>query len=117
MIGVSTLTYDLDGSRVFYSDRSKDLKNRNGERRTSRTGTLDGGVVIADMGYVDGDRDIIIEEPTASIDAVDFARYICETYNLVTVTTEDGAYQAAPSNYKVSDGTLKMTMLVSAKVS
>jgi hypothetical protein len=117
MIGVSTLTYDLDGSRVFYSDRSKDLKNRMGERRISRTGTLDGGVVIADMGFTDGDRDIIIEVLKASIEDVDFARYICETYNLVTVTTEDGAYKAAPSDYKDSDGTLKMTMLVSEKVS
>lgn len=118
MIGVATLTYDLEGSRVFRNtERSRDLKNRKGERRITRTGTLDGGVVIADMGFVDGDRDIIIEEPKASIEAVDFARYICEEYNLVTVTTEDGAYEAAPSAYEVSDGTLKMTMLVSEKVS
>lgn len=118
MIGVATLTYDLGGARVFKNtDRATDLKNRGGERRTMRTGTLDGGVVIADMGFAHGDRDIIIEEPQASIEAVDFAQYICENYSLVTVTTQDGAYEAAPRTHEVVEGRLKLTMQVSEKVS
>jgi hypothetical protein len=118
MIGISTLTFDLDGARVFRNtDREKDLSNRTGSRRTARTATLDGGVVIADMGYSDGDRDIIIEEPEASIEAVDYVRRIVELYNLVIVTTEDGAYEASPDSYGVSGGVLTMKMLVSQKIS
>ena len=118
MIGISTQTYDLAGARVFRNtDRNEDLRNRKGERRVSRTATLDGGCLIADMGYSDGDRTIRIEEPQASIEAVDFARYIVEHYTSVVIATEDGAYQAAPESYEVKYGVLTMTLLVKTKLS
>jgi hypothetical protein len=115
MIGISTQTYDLDGARIFRNP--EDLKNRRGERRVSRTGTLDGGVVITDLGFADGDRTILVNEPNASLASVDFARYLVEHYSLVNVMTEDGAYSAVPSAYDVSNGELSLTMLVSEKLS
>jgi hypothetical protein len=117
MIGISTETYNLAGARVFQNtDRSTDISNRNGERRVSRTATLDGGCVITDMGYSDGDRRVRIEEPQASVEAVDFARYIVENYNSVVITMDDGAYQAAPESYAVKKGVLAITMLVKIKL-
>ncbi|MCK9362148.1 MAG: hypothetical protein M0P74_00875 [Syntrophales bacterium] len=118
MIGIATRTYDLIGARVFRDmPRSKDQENRSGARRVSRTGTLDGGCVIADMGFSDGDRGIYIEEPSATIESVNFARYIVEEYALVIVAMEDGAYEAAPESYAVKDGILSIRLLVSEKVS
>jgi hypothetical protein len=118
MIAIATQTYDLEGARVFRNtDRSRDMKNRRGERRVSRTATLDGGCLIADMGYSDGDRTITVEEPEADVAAVDFARYIIEHYNTVAVATEDGAYAAAPESYDVQDGILTISFLVAEKLS
>ncbi len=117
MIGISTQIFDLEGARIFRTNRDADLKNRQGGRRVSRTATLDGGVVITDTGYVDGDRDLIIEEPQASVESVAFARYIIEHYGLVNVMTDDGAYEAAPGSYKVDDGLLTIKMMITEKIS
>jgi len=118
MIGISTQTYDLDGARIFNeTSRAKDAENRRGERRTSRTATLDGGVVITDLGFSDGDRTIKVFEPDASLESIEFARYLVEHYSLAVVTTEDGAYEAVPSTYDVSDGDLTITLAVVEKLS
>lgn len=119
MIGISTQIYDLEGARIFEDlDPGKEQKNRRGERRVTRTATLDGGVSIADMGYSDGDRTITVMELAASLEAVEFVEYICRNYTLVTVTAEDGAYSAAPETHAVGeDGTLTFTLLVKEKMS
>ena len=73
MIGLSTITFDLDGARIFSGDRNAELKNRKGDRRISRTATLDGGVLIADLGFSDGDRTLSAIELDATQKTVDFA--------------------------------------------
>jgi hypothetical protein len=119
MIGISTPTFDTQGSRVFRNaDRGTEMKNRSGARRIARTATLDGGCVIADMGFSDGDRSLTAEDPLPGIEAVEFARYIVENYGLVVVTTEDGVYEAAPEAYDVNaSGVLSIKLLVSGKLS
>jgi len=117
MIGISTQTFDIDGNMIFDISRVIAVKNRQGARRVSRTATLDGGVVITDTGHSDGDRDIVIEVPDASITCVDFARYIVENYSLVTVAAEDGAYEAVPESYSVDKGTLEIKLLIKQKLS
>ena len=117
MIGISTQTYDLSGARIFKLIMPVPV-HRAGSRRIMRTATLDGGVTIADMGYSDGDRTFTIEIPDPRIEDVDFARYIVETFNLVTVVTDDGVYSVAPSTYKVlSNGKLSIELLVKQKTS
>jgi len=118
MIGVASIIFDVSGARMFRAkDPIKEFDNRRGSRRVTRTATLDGGVAVSDLGYSDGDRDINIKEPEASLDSVDFARYIVETYNRVTITTPDGAYEAAPDGYDVTDGALTLRLLITEKIS
>jgi hypothetical protein len=117
MIGVATVTFDAEGARIFRATRPYEPENRQGSRRVSRTATLDGGVAISDMGYSDGDRDVSIRENKASSDAVAFARRMTEVYQTVTITTDDGAYLAAPRSYRVSGGELIMEMLIIEKIS
>ncbi|MFA5286293.1 MAG: hypothetical protein WC347_11910 [Smithellaceae bacterium] len=117
MIGISTITYDLDGARIFSGDRNTELKNRKGERRISRTATLDGGVLIADLGFADGDRTLTAIELDATQEAVDFAKYLVENYSLINVTTDDGAYEVAPESYSVDNGKLSLTLLANRKIS
>lgn len=117
MIGISTITFDLDGARIFSGDRNTELNNRKGERRISRTATLDGNVLIDDLGFADGDRTLTAIELDATEAAVNFAKYLVENYSLINVTTDDGAYEAAPESYTVDDGKVSLTLLVNRKIS
>jgi len=117
MIGLSTITFDLDGARIFQTDRSSELKNRQGDRRISRTATLDGGVLIADLGYADGDRKLTVVELDATEAAVTFAKYMVENFSLINATTEDGAYEVAPESYSIDNGNLTISLLVNRKIS
>lgn len=118
MIGISTQTYDIIGAWLFTNtDLDKDMKNRSGSRRVSRSATLDGAAAVYDTGYSDGDRTISAVERWASEAAVAFARYIVEHYAFVAVTTEDGAYKAVPSSYKLNNGNLQIEFLITEKLS
>ena len=114
MIGISTPIFDLAGARIF---RQVDVANRTGARRVSRTATLDGGVSVYDTGYSDSDRDCTVTEPDAGIDAVEFAKRIVETYDLITLSMEDGAYEGIPESYRMNGGDLEMKVLITEKLS
>jgi hypothetical protein len=113
MIGISTQTYDIVGSRIF---PLADVAHRAGKRRVSRTATLDGGVSVYDTGYSDSDRDITVREPDATAEAIEFARYIVETYGLVNLSMDDGAYEGVPESYLIdSYGVLELRVLITEK--
>jgi hypothetical protein len=114
MIGIAAQVYDDQGARIFES--ATEQNNRQGSRRLSRTATLDGGVWINDGGYCDGDRDFTVQELNATIEAIEFAQRVVESYNLVTISTDHGVYSAAPSTYEVSDGGVTMKFLVKEKL-
>jgi hypothetical protein len=117
MIGISAQIYDTAGARVLETAPEKDLANRKGSRRVTLTATLDGGMAVYDSGFADGDRIVTVEVPDASQVEIDFAEYICRTYNLITLTAPDGAYDAVPESYNVDTGTLKMTLRITQKLS
>lgn len=117
MFGLSTQIFDLSGARIFTNTITVD-GNRSGSRRNQRTATLDGGVVITDMGYCDGDRDLTIKVPEASLADIEYAKYIVENYNIVTVTTDEGVFSAAPGPYEANaDGTLIFKLSIKEKLS
>jgi hypothetical protein len=118
MIGISAKVFDLDGARIYDTNRSTDMQNRGGSRRASRVATLDGGVSVYDMGYADSDRDITVEVNNPSIEAIEFAEYITRTYTEVTVTIEDGAYSVVPESHRLNAaGALLLTLRVTEKLS
>ena len=117
MIGLSTITFDLDGALIIDTDRNEDVRNIKAERRISRTATLDGSVLIADMGYTDGDRTITVVENKTSQATIAFIQYIFQYYSLIVATTDDGAYEVAPERYSVDNGKLTASFLVSSKLS
>lgn len=107
-IGISSTIFDTSGT--LYVDggelsASEALKNNVRERRATRTATLDGGVSVYDTGYAAGDRDMEVRVPSPSREMIDFFFYMVETYNLIMVTTEDGAYYGVPQRaYLDADG-------------
>jgi len=118
MIGISTQTYDLNGTRIFrQADYEAELANLGLSRRVTRTATLDGGVAITDSGAVHGDRDISVKEPDADEEAVAWGKYIVENYGLVTVTMSDGAYSGVPSDCVFSGGMMELKIMLTEKLS
>ena len=118
MIGISTQTYDLNGTRIFpQADIETDASNRTLSRRVTRTATLDGGSVLSDSGAAHGDREILVVEPRAEEDAVAWAAYMVENYDLVTVTMRDGAFSGCPETFRVNAGALEINILVKEKLS
>lgn len=119
MIGITTLSYDPGGARIFPqagNDGGSALHSL--RRRTSRRATLDGGVSVYDTGMSHGDRDILVEEPNATHDAIAYATRIIESYSQVVVCTSEGAFIGTPESIRVDDdGTLLMTVWVIDKIS
>lgn len=118
MIGISTQTYDLNGTRIFQqADIETEASNRTLSRRVTRVATLDGGSVLSDSGAAHGDREILVVEPRADEEAVAWAAYIVENYELVTVAMRDGAFSGCPETYRVNGGSLEINVLVKEKLS
>jgi len=115
MIGVASIIFDTEGTWIFRSKMS--AEGESGNRRATRTATLDGGVAVSDLGYSEGDREISVKEEEAMTEAVAFAKRMCETYTLVTVVTESGAYYAVPYGWGYKDGMLTMKLQVTEKIS
>ncbi|MDD4052344.1 MAG: hypothetical protein PHR28_10670 [candidate division Zixibacteria bacterium] len=105
-IGVSAVTYDLNGALYFPGrvlDAEEVQRNRQRERRMSKTPTLDGGCVIYDTGYSASDRDITIKAKSPGKAVVNFMSYLVGTYNEIVVTTNESAFTAAPQRYYVDE--------------
>ena len=105
-IGIASTIFDLSGALYIDGgklDTAETIQNNSRERRFSRTATLDGGVSVYDTGYAPGDRDMNVKVPLPSENTQEFFFYICETYNLVLIMTEDGAFTGVPERAYIDD--------------
>ena len=109
LVSVSALEYDPSGSRLMRQDARQALDNNTGQRRVSRTATLDGGCVIYDTGYAPADRTIRI---STGLEHLEFLQRMVKLYSLVRVVTDEGHFIGAPQGWSVRDGKAQMTILV-----
>jgi hypothetical protein len=117
MIAICSATYDTYGWRAFAGDPAdNDAGNRSGARRVSRTATLDGGCVITDGGYTDSDRTLTVSESSPSLASLEFARHVCANCPLVWVCAPDGCYLGVPDRFAVSNGALKISILIQERL-
>lgn len=114
MISLSSVTFDLDGSVVLHNTDRSDLTNT--ERRVTRTATLDGGVVLADMGYVDGDRTLRVSVRNPSLELEGQTAYLQRTYPLVIMTCREGGFLGTIATMQHRRGELSIDFLVKEKL-
>jgi len=86
-------------------------------RRVSRVPTLDGGVAVSDRGYSDGDRTLVVNYRPVSKDHDKRAARLVRLHTEVTVTTEDGAFLAAPISFEPDSDQHRFTLLVLERIS
>lgn len=119
-IGISSEVFDLDGALYIYDrqlDQGVGAKNKERDRRVSRTATLDGGVAIYDTGYAAGDRTINVRVPKAPSEIVEFLEYMIETYATIQVMSKEGAFKAVPNRFTMGDdGSANLELLITEDI-
>jgi hypothetical protein len=116
VVGISAYTYDILGARTVYMIPSALELSDTGQRRATRTKTLDGGAVVYDAGFAVADQTLVIRarENTSRISA--FFALMVKTYNLVKISTSEGVFAAVPSRWSVKDGIAQLDALVIAQL-
>lgn len=108
---VSAPVYDVLGSLRFTRlDSSTELDN--GQRRVTRTATLDGGATVFDGGFSHADRVLTVAVSPFSEAQLTQVKRLFQTYPTLTVTCREGGYQCAPEQYSVSSTTMTMRFLI-----
>jgi hypothetical protein len=98
MIHIASVAFDLLGYISF------NPLNESGDavfsRRISKSRALNGSVVVSDLGYTDGDLTLVYRYKPISKEHDDRAKRIVSLHEFVTVSTKDGVYKAAPSEFE-----------------
>ena len=113
MIGTATETYDIIGAAIFVGA----VHEPEGERRFTRTATLDGGCAVYDTGYSDSDRIITILEKNPAKEMVEYAEYLVKNYKSIIIAMKDGCYRGVPSNYSYRNDELTFKVAITEKIS
>lgn len=87
------------------------------QRRVQRTGTLDGGAVLSDLGFSHGDRTLVITQSRPTKTQYDTAAILIQNYQTQVVSTGEGCFLGAMSEVSMSQGDLIITFFVTEKLS
>jgi len=112
---LSSITWDPAGwvaLAPFADDTAGETR-----RRVNRVATLDGGVVLNDRGYSEGDRTIEVRwMPTSAAHEAAIDRLV-RTYTRLCLSLPAGCYLAAPEIYTPGAAESKLRLLVVSKLS
>jgi len=86
-------------------------------RRVNRVATLDGGVVLNDRGYSEGDRTIEVRWTPTSKTLEDAIDRLVRTYTRLCISVPAGCYLTAPESYTPGAAQSKLRLLVVSKLS
>lgn len=112
MIGLSSILADSSGAITFETMAATVLKDTT--RRVSRTKTLDGGCVIVDGGFSDGDRtfSIVTKYDETVADTID---YLHQNKTLIYVVADENIYSGAIASLSIKTD-IKLQILVKEKL-
>ena len=114
MIGIASELWMPEGAFVLAALPASDI--RRADRRVNRAKTLDGGVVVTDGGYADGDRDMAFQVPsTQPLWESLWAFFQSAAY--VTVSVADGCYLAALKRIREESGVINIEVMIKSRLS
>lgn len=105
MFGLSSPVFDIAGAATFPQGRvvPKDVS-----RRARRVATLDGGVVLSDLGYTDLDREYALTVPAAARRDYEFIRRLIATYQTAILLCDDGVFLVLLSGLSATRGDVSL---------
>lgn len=116
MVVISTIDFNPAGSLVLQEDAAKsDL--RSVSRRLSRSATLDGGAVLDDAGFSDGDRTINLSLSEVTGDQYSTLRDMATLFSGHLIATVDGVFSGGIDSLQAAQGETTLRFLVESKVS
>jgi hypothetical protein len=80
--------------------------------RVSRSGTLDGGAVIAHLGYSEGDRTIIVAAHDMSVADRETLRDLVKSETLFILSCREGCFLGAIESYRYDQDPVRIVFLV-----
>jgi hypothetical protein len=113
VISVTAQTYDASGAVVLRGLPGSDLLN--GARRVTRHSTLDGGVLLNDLGFAHGDRDLVLSGQVTETEETSLW-YLFRTYSTVSVATKEGLFSCGMRDFQSKNGDMSLTFLVKEKL-
>ena len=105
LLALSSIDYDPDGSglvRLLPGSRSA---FHVGQRRQTKTATLDGGVSLYDTGYTETDNTYQLRI-TPTPEALRLVEYMCRNYQRIRCGTDRGVYEVSLSGYRLDGDAL-----------
>lgn len=115
MISITSTSFDALG--YLEIDPKDNAQAATFSRRVSRAATLDGGVVISDRGFSDGDRTLAYSYKPVSKEHDSRAERLVRLHPTVNVSTPDGVFLAVPQSFSRSSTENTITLLAIRKVS
>ena len=110
MIHLSALLYDPLGHVMLDDLPSSELDAIT--RRVGRAQTLGGGVSITDGGHSAGDRTFLVRWKVRSESELRKVQRMVRMYTMLTVSTREGVFSAAPRSIRTRSGQGELDLLV-----
>ena len=107
-IGLKKISAEAGSAVIIKDDSRSTIKEYS--PRVSRSATLDGGAVIENLGYSDGDREISIISEVDSEKEIRLQSMVRDELYLV-VSTRDGVFYGAIDSLTIDRGSLKIKIL------
>lgn len=115
MISISAWE-DLENGTVMIAEdpTASDLKER--PTRVSRTATIDGGSVIDNQGYSDGDRSPVVRARITA-EQEDILNNLQANCTYVSISMPDGCYKGVIEAMNCNGGELSLSLMIESKTS
>ena len=105
--------YDINGAVLLWPLPSSDFGDVS--RRVNRVATLDGGVVVNDGGFAEGDRTLELRwRYRPDVDAKVAA--LVKNHSIIHASVAEGCYQTVPQRYRKSGMESSLTLLVTERL-
>lgn len=116
VIGISSLEFNPVGARTMYLISTAKAAMMKGNRRATRTKTLDGGAVVYDAGFAVADLTWDLSVRIVAGTETAFMAMLVKTYNLIRVCTEDGVFDGVPYSWNETNNIATIQVLVMEQI-
>ena len=115
MIGLSTLTYDIDGYIVLEENIKTD--NPTLTRRVTRTATLDGLSSISDLGFSDSDGTFFLYFSNITNFGIATLEYLIKNYATLRLSSKSGCFEGVLKLVDTNEIPIQATFFIEKRIS
>lgn len=111
MIGLSAPVFDPGGCGILSMTADSALAMGGGQRRQTRTATLDGGASLYDTGFTLSDTDWQVKTQASPCNLA-LVRHLCTSYQTIRASTRHGVVRGSLRSFRREGPHLVFTLSV-----